>query len=243
MNLVIDIGNTAAKIAVFDETELVETFHESNHSLTKLQEIAKIYPLQKGIIASVISLTNEIQEQLNALGFEMLYVDSTTPIPITNLYKTPKTLGVDRLAAVIGAHALHPGKDMLVIDAGTCITYDFIDANGNYQGGNISPGIDMRLKALNTFTDKLPLVSREGYAPFWGDSTETAIRAGVIQGVSMEIEGYIRQLETKFPSLFVFLTGGSEICFDTNRKSTIFADRFLVLKGLNRILEYNDTLS
>ncbi|MBR5802919.1 MAG: type III pantothenate kinase [Bacteroidaceae bacterium] len=243
MNLVIDIGNTAAKIAVFDETKLVEVFYENNHSLDGLHKITQKYPLQKGAIASVVTLTDDICSQLEKLGIRMLHVNSSTPVPITNSYKTPHTLGVDRLAAVVAANELMPGRDLLVIDAGTCITYDFIDAKGEYKGGNISPGLHMRLNALHEFTDKLPLVSQEGDIPYWGDTTETAIRAGVIHGVSREIEGYIRQTEERHPSLFVVLTGGDGEFFETNKKSTILVDKYLVLKGLNRILNYNDTLS
>ena len=243
VNLVIDIGNTAAKIAVFDNTELVETFYESNQSLYKLQEIANRYPLQKGIVASVITLTNDIQEQLKTLGIEILHVGADTPTPIINLYKTPKTLGVDRLAAMVAANYLYPQRDILVIDAGTCITYDFVDSKGCYRGGNISPGICMRLKAMHEFTGKLPLVSPKGETPTWGDTTETAIRSGVIHGVRMEVATYIQQTEEKYPSLFVILTGGDGYSFDTNEKTNILTDRHLVLKGLNRILNYNDTLS
>lgn len=243
MNLVIDIGNTAAKMAVFERGILVDTFHGDNHSLTDLLENAKKYPLQKGIISSTITLTDDIQAQLNIMGINILHVSSETPIPITNLYKTPHTLGMDRLAAIIGANELKPKTDLLVIDAGTCITYDFLNATGEYLGGNISPGINMRLKALHKFTDKLPLVSPNGETPTWGDSTETAIRAGVINGIALEIEGYIQQAREKHPSLVVFLTGGDGLTFDINKRNYILTDKFLVLKGLNRILNYNDTLS
>jgi type III pantothenate kinase len=129
-----------------------------------------------------------------------------------------------------------------VIDAGTCITYDFIDGQGNYHGGNISPGMEMRFQALHAFTSKLPVVSAEGELPSFGQSTETAIRSGVIRGIEYEISGHIGQLEKKYSRLLVFLTGGNEFSFETNLKSSIFADVFLVLKGLNRILEYNETL-
>ena len=243
VNLVIDIGNTAAKMAVFERGILVETFHGNNHSLTDLPEIAKKYPLQKGVIASTITLTDDIRAQLDAIGINMLHVNSETPIPVTNLYKTPQTLGMDRLAAVIGANELKPETDLLVVDAGTCITYDFLNAKGEYLGGNISPGINMRLKALHKFTDKLPLVAPEGEAPVWGDTTETAIRAGVINGIALEIESYIQRAKEKYPSLVVFLTGGDGLAFDTNKRNDILTDKFLVLKGLNRILNYNDTPS
>jgi type III pantothenate kinase len=149
---------------------------------------------------------------------------------------------MDRLAAVIAANHLKPGKDLLVIDAGTCITYDFIDKDGRYHGGNISPGMQMRFKALNYFTNKLPLVASQGEIEFHGQTTETAIRSGVIYGIEHEISGYILQLQKNYPDLLVFLTGGDDFSFDTKLKSVIFADRFLVLKGLNRILEYNDKI-
>lgn len=230
-------------MAVFDETKLVETFHGDNRSLTGLLELAKQYPLQKGIIASVITLADNVRAQLDALDIEMLYVGASTPVPITNSYKTPQTLGVDRLAAVVAANDMQSGKDLLVIDAGTCITYDFIDAEGIYRGGNISPGVNMRMKALHWFTDKLPLVSPDGETPQWGNTTETAIRSGVIQGVGLEIEGYIRKIKEAYPSLLVFVTGGDGELFKMNDENTIFVDKYLVLKGLNRILNYNDTLS
>lgn len=229
---------------MFDGKKLVESLHGDNHSLTGLSEIARKYPLRKGIVASVVTLSEEIHAQLNALDIEILHVNSRTPIPIVNSYKTPETLGMDRLAAVIAANELMPQRDLLVIDAGTCITYDFVDAAGNYRGGNISPGVSMRLKALHEFTDKLPLVDSKGENPSWGDTTETAIRAGVLHGASKEIEGYILQMKKKYPmTLSVFLTGGDGVSFDIDRGNNIFMDKHLVLKGLNRILNYNDTLS
>ena len=181
-------------------------------------------------------------ERLEQLSFPVIRLTHETPVPIKNLYKTPETLGADRLAAVIGANAIRPNRDLLIIDAGTCITFDFIDKHGQYHGGNISPGMEMRLKALHAFTAKLPEVTADGETPTYGDSTETAIRAGVYHGIAFEIEGYIRQLQKNYPQLLVFLTGGDRFSFDTNLKSSIFADSFLVLKGLNRILAYNDKI-
>ena len=198
------------------------------------------YSIKKGIIASVISLSNTIKNQLEGLPFPIMELTYQTPIPITNLYKTPQTLGVDRLAAVIAANYLKPKCHLLVIDAGTCVTYDFIDSKGHYHGGNISPGMRMRLKALSSFTDKLPKVSPKGELLPLGQTTETAIRAGVLHGIEYEMSGYIKVFRKKYPDLLVFLTGGDKFSFDENLKSLIFADRFLVLKGLNRILEYND---
>lgn len=242
MHLVIDIGNTSAKIAVFSRGEMKDMLRCSNQSLEGINVLCQQYPIQKGIWASVISIHEEIQQQLQSLPFPMMEFTYRTPIPIRNLYQTPQTLGMDRLAAVVAAYTREPHHPALVIDAGTCITYDFIDEQGQYQGGNISPGMEMRFKALHAFTDKLPHVNAQGEIPDYGKSTETAIRAGVIRGIEHEISGYIRLLKKNYPSLLVFLTGGNEFSFDTNLKSGIFADGFLVLKGLNRILEYNDVV-
>ena len=240
MNLIIDIGNSVAKIAIFDKEKLLEVFRGSNHSLDCLPMLCHKYNIKKGIIASVITLSNTIRKQLSELPFPVIELNHETPVPIANLYETPHTLGMDRLAAVVAANHLQPNRDILVIDAGTCITYDFIDRSGRYHGGSISPGMRMRFKALNIFTDKLPKISPKGEKPLYGQSTETAIRSGVIHGIEYEMSGYIHQLLKNYPELLVFLTGGDEFSFDTKLKSIIFADRFLLLKGLNRILEYND---
>ena len=240
MNLIIDIGNSIAKIAVFDEGQMVEICRDNNQSLDSLPMLCNKYSIQKGIIASVITISETIREQLKKLPFSIMELNYRTPVPVSVHYKTPETLGMDRLAATVGANYLKPNKDILVIDAGTCITYDFIDKAGNFHGGNISPGMRMRFKALNILTDKLPEVSPEGEKPLYGKTTETAIRSGVIHGIELEISGYIQQLQKNYPELLVFLTGGDDFSFDTKLKSVIFADSFLVLKGLNRILEYND---
>ena len=240
MNLIIDIGNSVAKIAVLDKGKVVEVRRSSNQSLEGLSALCNNYPIKRGILSSVITLNDTLRGQVEQLPFPILEFNHQTPIPIKNLYKTPQTLGMDRLAAVIGAHEIKPNKALLVIDAGTCITYDFIDEFGQYKGGDISPGMRMRFKALNVFTDKLPEITPKGEMPMYGQTTETAIRSGVIRGIEFEMNGYIRQLQKNYPELLVFLTGGDDFSFDTNLKSIIFADGLLVLKGLNRILEYND---
>ncbi len=243
MKLIIDIGNSCAKLAVFKDKELIEVFRDSNQSLDSLPLIQQKYPISHGLIASVVTLSPAIREQLNALNFNIVYFTGETPTPLINLYKTPHTLGSDRLAAAVGAYDRSPGKDLLIIDAGTALTYEFVNAKGEYIGGNISPGLQMRIKSLNQFTSKLPLVSATGaMPPLFGYDTETAIRAGVIKGMEMEMSGYIMFLKNKYPELLVFLTGGDTFSFDTNLKSIIFADSFLVLKGLNRILDHNDRI-
>ena len=237
--MIIDIGNTVAKLAVFDGDKVVEVLRGSNYSLDCLTILRHKYPIERGILASVIRLSNTIRRQLKEVDFEVLELDCHTPVPISNMYKSPQTLGMDRLAAAVGANYLMPQKNLLVIDAGTALTYEFIDAEGKYWGGNISPGLYVRFKTLNACCDKLPLIDRRGDLPEFGYDTETAIRAGVIHGMEFEIAGYIRLMQKKYPDLLVFLTGGDKFSFDANLKSIIFADRFLVLKGLNRILNYN----
>lgn len=242
MNLIIDIGNSVAKLALFHQYKLIDVFYDSNQSLDTLPALCRQYSIEKGILSTVIPLSDAIKEQLKTLEFEWIQVSHQTALPIKILYQTPQTLGSDRIAAVVGAQTLQPGKDILIIDAGTCLTYEFVDAEGNYYGGNIAPGKLMRLKALHAYTAKLPLIEAEGSTPDLGYDTETAIRSGVIKGMEFEINGYITHLQKKYPQLLVFLTGGDEFSFDTNLKNIIFADKFLVLKGLNRILEYNDKI-
>ena len=239
MNLVIDIGNTSAKIAAFDGKTIVEVIYDSNQTLERLSDFCDKYPFEKAIVATVIEVDNPVRIRLNSLPIPVLWLDENTLLPVKNLYETPRTLGYDRIAAVVGANEQYPGRDILVIDAGTCITYEFIDAAAQYHGGNISPGLQMRFKALHHFTGKLPLVTAEGRLPAMGKDTDTAIRAGVLKGIAYEIAGYITAMKHKYPELLVFLTGGDTFSFDTNLKSIIFADSFLVLKGLNRILDYN----
>ena len=240
MNLIIDIGNSSCKAALFDGTTLLQIHKGSNRRIEILDRWCAEYSIDRAIISSVIELTDEIVAQLQALPCSCVRFSTSMPLPVKLLYKTPETLGVDRLAAVIGAQAEAPGKDILVIDAGSAITYDFLDAQGNYHGGNIAPGIEMRLAALHEHTNKLPHIRKEGEAPTLGYDTETAIRSGVINGVIYEIEGYITELKKKHPELLVFLTGGDQKSLIYKIKSCIFADEFLVLKGLNRILTNHD---
>lgn len=240
MNLVIDIGNTLTKIAVFDADALVEVYTQPGQSPEEIKRVFSLYKIEQIIVASVVELTPETKQVLQTFTVPVLFLQSDTPIPVENLYETPQTLGYDRIAAVVAANREYPGRDILVIDIGTAITYDFADSRNRYRGGNISPGMRMRFKALNHYTGKLPLVEKEGELPPLGKSTETAIRSGVMKGIEYEINGYITSLKHKYPELLVFLTGGDANSFAANIKNIIFADSFLVLKGLNRILNYNN---
>lgn len=240
VKLIIDIGNTVTKMVAFRGSEPVDELRVKGGSLSDLGAFVEKHGFRRGIVGTVRDLTSCEEEALNRLPFPLLRLTSDTPVPITNRYRTPRTLGSDRLAAVIGASSLRPGKDLLIIDAGTCITYEVIDARGNYWGGNIAPGMQMRLKALHEYTARLPLVEAEGEVPGMGYDTETAIRSGVLRGMKYEIEGYIKSMRSKFPHLEVFLTGGNRINFDTNIKNLIFTDKYIVPRGLNKILDYNE---
>jgi type III pantothenate kinase len=187
----------------------------------------------------VVDVENYFIDELKSFVPTVIFLDENTPIPITIRYKTPATLGKDRLAAAAGANYLQPHKNILVIDAGTAITYEFIDSKGVFTGGNISPGMTTRFRALNHFTGKLPLVNETDDVPFIGDSTETAIIAGVVNGIIYEMDGYIDALKTRYEDFFVFLTGGHSFYFERRLKNHTFAESNLVLTGLNRILEYN----
>ena len=239
MKLIIDIGNTVVKMVAFRGDEPVDVVRSEDGKFSCLDAFVDKYNFRCGIVGTVRDLTDSETKALSRLPFPILRFSSDTPVPITNRYRTPETLGSDRLAAVIGASSLKPGKDLLIIDAGTCITYEVIDARGNYWGGNIAPGMQMRLRALHEFTARLPLVEAEGEVPGMGYNTETAIRSGVLRGMKYEIEGYIKSMRSKFPHLLVFLTGGDHINFDTNIKNIIFSDKYIVPRGLNKILDYN----
>lgn len=241
MNLIIDIGNTCVKLVCFNEGKVVEEQRTDKDDAVALQSFCSRYPFSRGICSSVSDISEEYFAALSSLPFSMMeFKSGITRVPIINKYNTPLTLGSDRLAAVVGANWLQPGRDVLVIDIGTCVTFDFINSIGEYLGGNISPGPTMRLKALNHFTARLPFVERRGDTPDFGTDTTTAIRSGVMNGIKYEIEGYIHSFLAKYPQLFVYLTGGVHLNLQFSENLSIFADDFIVPKGLNRILEYNN---
>ncbi|KAA6328594.1 Type III pantothenate kinase [termite gut metagenome] len=213
MNVTIDIGNTLTKIAVFDKNELTEIFYDRNGSLENFPEICDKYSIENGIVATVKEIGTNARKQIENCLFPILWLTHKTKLPIVNLYKTPETLGYDRIAAVVGANDRFPGKNILVIDAGTAITYEFIDAESQYHGGNISPGLQMRFNALHHYTERLPLIQREGEVAGISKDTETAIRSGVVKGIEYEIRGYISDFKEKYPDLLIFLTGGGWFFF------------------------------
>lgn len=235
MNISVDQGNTFTKIALFERNTLLRIDKLKDESVE--DSINRLQP-EYCIISSVRNknkINNHlIEEKIHTIGF-----DHTTPIPIKNLYGTPETLGMDRLAAVIGSRQFQEDGNVLVIDCGTCITFDFINHNNEYLGGSISPGISMRLKALNNFTSGLPLIEIEENAELIGNSTRTAILSGVINGVICEVEGVIAKYKSLFKGLSVFLCGGDSNYFESKIRGTIFVLPELVLYGLNKILLHN----
>ena len=239
MNLCIDQGNSRTKVGVFNQNDLIESFTFEQFGKAEILSLISKFSIDSCIISSVVLENKELTEELKR-NFKLFFeLSHETAVPIENKYNTPETLGKDRLAAVVGASFLKSDTPILVIDAGTAITYDFIDSNRVYWGGNIAPGLNLRLRALHEFTQKLPLVEVKDETPLIGNTTDSAILSGAIYGIVFEIDGYINELKIKYPQLSVFLTGGSTFYFVTKLKNAIFAERNLVLIGLNRILQYN----
>jgi len=242
MNLIIDQGNSSCKIALFDGGVIIERFKYNTLSIDHLIDLYSSFIIERAIFSSVKAVDQSVVDYLCKSNKMFIQLSHKTPMPVNLGYRTPNTLGCDRIAAIVGAYSEYPNRNILVIDAGTAITFDLLDSSGLFRGGNISPGIDIRLESLHSMTNKLPLVSRLGDTPLIGYDTETAIRSGVIKGISFEIDGYVDTLKSEMSDLLVFLTGGSCKYFEDHIKSTIFADNNIVLKGLNCIIEYNAKL-
>ena len=239
MNLIIEQGNSATKVAVYSKEQMEFTSVYEDFSYSDLINLFNQYPLKNGILSSVTETKKVLITGLETRLERFFFFDDQVRLPIRIKYQTPETLGRDRIAVAVGANFLQPQADILVIDAGTAITYEVIEAPGVYLGGNISPGMTTRFRALNRYTKRLPLVSNKENVPLLGTSTKSAILAGVVNGISYEMDGYIDELSKKYPCLYVFLTGGHAFYFEKRLKNTIFAVLNLVLIGLNRILEYN----
>jgi len=244
-NLVIDIGNTHIKVAVFNQDEMVDVARYEDIDEAIIGAILQKHNVGKAIISSVNKNSRAWEAGLKAKT-TLLYFNAGMVKSINNRYKTPQTLGADRLAAVVGAHSLYKGKSNLVIDGGTCITYDWIDADGNYFGGSISPGLNMRYNALNNYTAALPLLEANAdFDGLYGDDTVTAITSGVQNGIKYELMGFIENYRANHHNINIILTGGDNVFFDTLLKNSIFApyikkEPHLVLKGLNAAIEHND---
>lgn len=240
INLVIDIGNTRTKLALFNQHDLMFSVPIEQLTVNHLQMLKDEHiQLNQAILSSVKPIDEELIRFLSQNFQLFIELDQHTPLPIENLYETPETLGKDRIAAAVGANELFPGQNVLIIDAGTAITYDVVSEKNEFLGGNISPGLQMRFKALNQFTGKLPLINYSDEFQLIGRNTEDAIRAGVQNGILYEIERTIETFNRNYENLQIVMTGGDSIFFDKKLNYSIFVHFNLTLIGLNRILEHN----
>lgn len=240
MNLIIDVGNSWVKLAVYNDKQIV---HHKTISMTELklevQKALRAYSrIRYSILSAVAPVEYEIIELLNTHS-ECHVLHSDSRIPFKNRYGTPDTLGLDRMALVSAASEAYPNTNVLVIDAGSCITYDFLNARGEYLGGAISPGIHMRYNALHTFTANLPQLKAVEHDELIGNTTDKSIHSGVMLGVIGEVDGIIDRYNAEHRRLSVVLTGGDEPFLSKRLKNTIFAHSNFLLEGLNYLLELN----
>ena len=238
MKLIIDIGNTSTKIALFDRQEIFATSNISDLTFESVQQ----FVAKQNISATIISSVRDVDSQISSISdhYDALILSDKHLLPIKNNYKTNETLGKDRLAAVVGASFLYPERDIIVFDIGTCLTIDILNKKGEYIGGRISPGILMRYKALHTFTDKLPLVKQEKSTFMIGNDTTTSISSGVQQGILAEIKLAVSEYRLHKNDAVAVVTGGDCFFFEKELKNSIFANPNLVLIGLNTILDFNE---
>jgi len=240
MNLIVDVGNTYIKLAVFQEHSLLWQQKLEPEDFPKL--VKKVFKEYPAIQAAIISSVGEFDQKyisLVSVFVEVYLLSHSTKIPFKNSYATPQTLGMDRVALATAAFYHNPDANTLVIDAGTCITYDMINDYGEYLGGAISPGLRMRYSSLHEYTSELPLLEPEDFVDIIGNSTNASIHSGVLNGICREIEGVIGQYQSRFEDLTVILTGGDAQILSKRLKNTIFAHSNFLLKGLNYLLEYN----
>jgi len=240
MNLIIDVGNTFVKFAIYDNGKLKEKVAGNLSDFhTMVLDVFKNYPDINAAITSSVGKLKDSHLKVLRAKVQVLELSHKLKLPFINLYATPKTLGVDRIALVSASVEQFPNNHVLIIDAGTCITYDFINKENEYLGGAISPGIRLRYRTLHNLTANLPLLETKMPQDILGDSTENSIHSGVVHGVLKEIDGVIDDYANKYPDLTVILTGGDTKFLSNQLKNSIFANSNFLLEGLNFILEYN----
>ena len=240
MNLIIDIGNSRTKLAVCNQADLLD--FKTVETTTLIANVTKLLKDNEKIHDCIISSTAGFNDEtLDFLGrnLNVLQLNHKTNVPYNNEYQTPQTLGLDRIGLIAGAVLKFPESNVLVIDAGTCMTYDFVNEDSSYLGGAISPGLNMRLKAMHSFTAGLPPLELEDVGNFIGDSTNSCMQSGAVNGLIHEIDGFIEQYREKFSHLTVILTGGDAEFLAKRIKNSIFANSNFLLEGLNYILEFN----
>ena len=235
--LVIDHGNTRTKAGVFIDGKISKVLVFNKMTAATCRNLLKKFHPEEVLLSAVGNLSQSVIAVLKAES-KLVILGKDTRLPIKNKYKTPETLGPDRIACAAAAHAFFPKKNILVIDAGTCIKYDFVDAKGNYHGGSISPGLEMRFNALHHYTAKLPKVKATHIRSFIGVNTRTSILTGVVQGIVNEIEGFHQLYKRRFGSVKIVLTGGDSPYLSGLLKLSIFATPDLVLYGLYEILQH-----
>ena len=240
MKLIADFGNTLQKLAIFNGNELVSLSRFENITAQQLSDFIRTNgPFKSAILSSVIIVEEDILSIFNQIPL-FIELSHQTPLPVKLFYKTPETLGRDRIAAAVAGNFLYPDHNVLVIDAGTCITFDLVTKTAEYLGGSIHPGINMQFTALHTFTGKLPLVNRRDFDELTGKTTEESIISGVLRGTCASVEGMIDDYNSRFPELVVLITGGDSGYLFNNLKNRIFALPNLILEGLNKILDFNE---
>ena len=237
VSLCLDFGNTNLKAALFLGDKMTDKIiFTQEEAIFTIGKIIEMHKPQRAILSSNIAHSPEIDILLES-NTKFVILDSKTRLPFLNAYGSPETLGNDRLALVAALSKLYPKEDSIVISIGTCITYNFLAKNNAFRGGAISPGIELRLKAMHQFTDKLPLIQREGHLSVLGDDTETSIRSGAINGIAAEIDGMIARFESQYGRINAVLTGGDSPFFESRLKNKIFADTNFLFKGLYAILD------
>ena len=240
MNLIIDAGNTNVKLAIFKKSEIIhlETF-VVDLFVEAVKKIFREFPRIKSSIVSSVGSLSKDQMKVVAVFCELHELSNASKVPFKNSYASPQTLGVDRLALATAAYYFNPHQNNLVIDAGTCVTYDMLNDFDEYLGGAISPGVQMRYNAMHQQTAKLPLLEKKELLDYIGNTTENCLHSGVVNGITLEIDGVIDLYKARFENLTVILTGGDTLFLSKRLKNTIFADSKFLLKGLNYLLEYN----
>ena len=238
MRLIIDIGNTAVKVALFNKNRLIRTAQFKTCSLQEIKTFVKKQSISAAFISSVRKMDKKTLKLIQF--FNAVIFDANTLLPIEINYKTPNTLGRDRIAGIVASSYLYPKQDVLVIDAGTCLTIDFINSEKQYLGGRISPGLAMRYKALHQFTNQLPLCDIKSSEDFIGNDTNSSIISGVQKGITSEVDAVINTFRKENKDAIVVVTGGDSFFFEKGLKNSIFANPFLVMEGLNEILDYNE---
>jgi type III pantothenate kinase len=239
VNLVIDVGNSLLKIALFQKSHLVVKYDFSKSDKIDIDKIFKNYSIINSIVSNVSQISPDILTYLEKQT-NLVLLNNKLKFPFKNLYKTKETLGQDRLGLISASCFDFPNENVLIIDAGSCITFDFKNDKNEYLGGSISPGISMRIKSLNSFTTNLPLVTLDNYNELIGNDTKSSIKSGIVNGVILEIEGVINRYEHMFENIKIVLTGGDAKFLLKRIKNTIFADQNFLLKGLNNLLQVNN---